>query len=120
MVGSKIYVTIQLINMGYDSKARQRQYNKDWHNGPAGRKSYLKRFYKLTPEQYDEMLAKQAGGCAICGKHEVKFKYLCVDHKHDETKRVRGLLCHRCNKAIGAFEDNTDLLRRAIQYLETQ
>lgn len=86
----------------------------------------LANFYGITPEQYLAMLDEQGGVCAICGHDEpnehgrtgTKFR-LSVDHCH-ETGRVRGLLCQKCNRAIGLLNDNTDLLRKAIGYLERE
>lgn len=69
------------------------------------------------------MLAHQAGVCAICGEseklqHRSGTRYsLAVDHDH-RTGKVRGLLCHRCNVAIGLFQENSLLLRKASLYLE--
>jgi hypothetical protein len=40
-----------------------------------------------------------------------------VDHNHSSGK-VRGLLCNRCNRAIGMFEDSPELLLSAISYLQ--
>lgn len=79
------------------------------------RKWYLKTTYGLTPEQYDEMYSKNEGKCYIC--LEKKDYYLHVDHDH-KTGKVRGLLCHGCNNALGLFKDNKDSLLRAIEYLE--
>jgi hypothetical protein len=75
---------------------------------------YLKR-YGLTLADYERMFAEQGGRCAICAT-EVSGARLCVDHDHG-TGKVRGLLCHACNKAIGGFRDSTELLKRAIAYL---
>lgn len=84
----------------------------------------LRTTYGITPEQYQEMLAAQNGVCSICkqveptehGRTGTQFR-LAVDHCHD-TGRVRGLLCQRCNRAIGLLGDSVDLLREAINYLE--
>lgn len=85
-------------------------------------RAYLKRNYKLTLEEWKELKEKQNSLCAIC--LQVGFKIdpasknlLVVDHYH-ETGRVRGLLCHNCNRALGLLADDTDRLKRAIAYLD--
>lgn len=82
------------------------------------------RRYGLTPEEYDKLLAEQGGVCAICGLPEYvidrrkgKPRCLSVDHDH-VTLKVRGLLCGRCNRTIGHFEDNPAVLARAAAYLQ--
>src|ERR1039457_4157337 len=55
--------------------------------------------YGITVAQYDAMLVRQGGSCAICRKPPTGRR-LAVDHAHDETKRVRGLLCFPCNKFL--------------------
>ena len=56
--------------------------------------------------------------CAICGKHEkdCSKQKLYVDHDHD-TKQVRGLLCSRCNSAIGLFDESVEKLSNAVRFL---
>ena len=70
------------------------------------------------------MLVEQNGVCAICRQpesrtwHGVKKQTdLAVDHCH-ETKRVRGLLCHKCNSILGYVKDSPVVLRTAADYLE--
>lgn len=80
------------------------------------------RQYGITLEQYREMLAAQDGKCAICGAtpppNGVKSAArLHVDHDH-VTKRVRALLCSRCNQGIGYFKDDPDLFHAAARYIE--
>jgi len=70
--------------------------------------------YKISPEQYDELLTKQGGACAICG--EVKNKYV-VDHYH-KTGKVRGILCSACNVGIGNLKDSASLLEKASKYIK--
>ncbi len=80
------------------------------------RKYSLKR-YGLTPEAYFELLATQDWKCAICSKEETSTKrLLAVDHDH-ATGEIRGILCHRCNTALGLFRDDVGLLRAAERYL---
>lgn len=83
----------------------------------ASMKSRLKHKYKISYDNYLELKRLQNNSCAICGKHESELeKSLCTDHSHF-TGEVRGLLCDRCNKTIGQFEDNVELLQKAIDYL---
>lgn len=81
------------------------------------RTSKLMLQFGITPAEYDEMLVKQGGVCAICGKVNVGGKRLAVDHDH-VTGNVRALLCGRCNTAIGALSDSADLIRKAAEYVE--
>lgn len=72
----------------------------------------LERVYGLTTEGYDKLLEDSGGQCAICGK----AAELVVDHDHVSGK-VRGLLCRKCNVAIGSLGDSPETLRRAFAYL---
>jgi hypothetical protein len=84
-------------------------------------KSFIKRRYGITYEDYQELLLKQNYCCAICKETHSNNKRtsgkLFVDHCHT-TNRVRGLLCSRCNHALGQFDDSPDKLKNAILYLE--
>lgn len=84
----------------------------------------LMRTYGLTVAEYDEMKAAQGDQCAICGLTETSIHHrsgepraLAVDHDH-EMGAVRGLLCNRCNQAIGLFGDDDVLLIAASIYLQ--
>ena len=82
----------------------------------AQRSALLKVRYGITFADYDAMLMKQDGRCAICRKPP-KGRYLHVDHDH-ETGAVRGLLCARCNTALGHINDDKNRLLGLIEYLE--
>jgi hypothetical protein len=75
--------------------------------------------YGLTEQMYADMLAAQGDACAVCrsdrwpGQHNVPH----VDHDHD-TGKVRGLLCGKCNLAIGQMDDDAQRLRAAADYLD--
>jgi Recombination endonuclease VII len=72
--------------------------------------------YGISTTQFDEMKKRQGGKCAICKKIPVG-KPLHVDHDH-VTSDVRELLCFKCNAMLGQCNDNTDILRSAIRYLD--
>ena len=83
------------------------------------RNSKYKRQYGITVDDYRVMLAEQGARCAICQTDSpgARVKHFQVDHCH-KTGAVRGLLCHKCNRALGLMNDDTDSLRRAAAYLE--
>jgi hypothetical protein len=104
--------------------------NKAWRNSHTEHlKKYrnnqdIKFLYNITREEYNNILNKQNGVCAICGNQEIiihgvtkQIMKLSVDHNH-KTGKVRGLLCGHCNKALGGFKDNQEILNRAILYLK--
>ena len=83
----------------------------------------LKTSYGIDLEEYNEILSKQNNVCAICKKPETndtwkkgKSNYLSVDHDHN-TYKIRGILCSKCNSAIGLFIDSPELLLEAAKYL---
>jgi hypothetical protein len=84
----------------------------------------LKRYYGMSLETYNTMLAGQGGVCAICKGVETYIpkgrgtpKPLSVDHNH-ATGAIRGLLCSHCNYVIGYARENIETLRETIKYLE--
>lgn len=83
------------------------------------RRNYsLIKSYGITTEDYEQMLYDQGGGCAICGSTigNGRHKNLFVDHDHG-TGIVRGLLCGRCNSAIGLLSEDLSLLVKIRKYL---
>ena len=77
----------------------------------------LQRIFGLKAGQYVEMLAEQDFKCAICGMSEQENnKRLAVDHCHT-TGKIRKLLCHKCNCALGMVNDDKNKLYSMISYL---
>lgn len=83
------------------------------------RESYLRSHFGISHADYEQMLAKQGGVCAICGTDDPgrNSPYFHVDHCH-ATNVVRGLLCNGCNLGLGHFKDDKDRLSSAIAYLK--
>ena len=74
--------------------------------------------YGLSLEDFDNMLKEQDYKCAICRieeKYSAKQRFH-VDHDHD-TGKVRALLCNRCNKGLGMFQDSSEFCDKAADYL---
>lgn len=75
----------------------------------------LKINYGITGVQYDTMLEQRGPLCPICKKPNDKPH---IDHCH-KTGRVRGLLCNRCNTALGMLLDSPAACLRAAVYLQS-
>ena len=74
----------------------------------------LREEYGSPPDGYD---------CPLCGRTELEVGSkggragaFVIDHCH-KTDKFRGWLCHNCNRAIGLFNDDVEMLKRAIDYL---
>ncbi len=75
------------------------------------------RKYGITLADFDALLASQGGACAICkGQPNGPGGRFHVDHCH-ESNKVRGLLCGRCNTAIGLLGDDPERIEKAAVYL---
>lgn len=76
--------------------------------------------YGLQPGEHDALVRLQGGVCAACGRTPeeagMRRRPLHVDHDH-ATGRVRGLLCHNCNLALGQVADSVDRLMGLVAYL---
>ena len=116
----------------YCSKSCSKTFNQT-RNNERGRALYtyeqnrakiLKRNFGMSPEEYDILHTSQKGKCKICSDIETtvarkmgRLRQLAVDHSH-RSGAIRGLLCSRCNKALGLFNDSSELLQKAIEYLK--
>lgn len=74
--------------------------------------------YNLTAEDYQIMLDSQDGKCKICSNNLDNFRHTHIDHCHNDSGKIRGILCHKCNVGLGHFNDNINLLESAISYLK--
>jgi Recombination endonuclease VII len=90
-----------------DRRRVRRALEPDYRDGERARR------YGLTLAQYRALQARQGNACAICRR---VTRVLCIDHCH-VTGRVRGLLCPKCNSALGFCGDDPRLLRAALAYL---
>lgn len=85
----------------------------------SARNHWLQKNYGLAPGEYELMLARQGGKCAICGSpsRDSRGFEMHVDHDRS-TKRVRGILCGSCNMGLGSFRDLPERLLAAVAYLK--
>ena len=108
----------------FKPNAPSEHYCSDVCKDRALKDAYYFRTYGISITNYEEMVLNQDGKCLICDTDGIlraasqKSTPLVVDHCHT-TGAVRGLLCHTCNSALGQFNDSTEILSKAIRYLET-
>lgn len=97
---------------------RYREKNKEEklkHRRDAYHRKYRYSMYGLTSEDFIHIKEQQNNCCAICGKSGEE-KPLVFDYDHT-TNKFRALLCDDCNRGLGSFKDNRDVMNKAIEYL---
>lgn len=109
-------------------KARIRKYQTTPDGLRGNRHSKLHASYGLSIEEYERLLNEQNGLCKLCRMINDHGRALSVDHLHvpgfdtlsmvDKRKLVRGLLCERCNRALGLLRDDPTLMRICAEYVE--
>ncbi len=83
------------------------------------RRTWFRTRYGITPDDFLEMYSAQQGRCAICLTDFPSVWLTPIDHCH-RTGRVCGLLCYRCNSAIGKLQESSAVLLRAAEYVRTR
>lgn len=86
------------------------------------RKNRIYKEHDITCEEYETLLKKQNGRCAICRRKDKRALSVDHDHSHcpgEQSCRLcnRGLLCNRCNKKLAVVEDE-DFISKALVYLK--
>lgn len=97
----------------YENRAK---YRKTPGGKLADRKSTLKRKHNMTLAEFDDLLMGQGGVCAICKGKDWTKHGPAVDHDHRSGK-IRGILCYRCNLAVGLMKDNPETIMSAFLYV---
>ena len=101
-----------------------RRYNTTLRDDPSKyrRELRLRKEYGITQVQWDKMYEVQEGKCSICLGRLHKFRGIgghraaAVDHDHGPSKRVRGLVCHVCNRSrVG--KNTVETAKRLLAYL---
>jgi hypothetical protein len=110
----KTFPTMFLAEKYLEAMARE-IHGKDFKKYKIARGKRI-RSYGIQVDEFNEMMLDQDGKCYICSGDNGLIA-LCIDHDH-KTGKVRGLLCNRCNRGLGLFQDEPALLIRAVDYLE--
>ena len=109
-------------------KKRHKQRKREWQVKKAtegrlqeiSRRTFewkLKTKYGMTLDAYTKRLASQHYECQLCGCALIPRKNIAIDHDHT-TGVIRGILCRKCNRALGLLGDTTEDLYRAYRYLQ--
>jgi len=115
-----------MANWSPDRRAKYNAYMRDYNRKypEKGKHSKLMREFGISLDEYYARLKEQDNKCKICLQHESAIDgktgnvfSLAVDHCHT-TKKVRGLLCMKCNRALGLLQDDVTVLQSAINYLK--
>ena len=80
------------------------------------RNTVLTRLFRISLDEYNTMVLNQRDKCAICQKDFLDYSRRNVDHDHT-TNKVRGLLCRKCNFALGHFKNSIPNMWAAVNYL---
>lgn len=95
-----------------------------FHCKPCEKNIQLLDRYGISRLEFEGMLRRQGGRCAICKSTHPGVKGWCVDHKHECcgknsacSKCVRGVLCNHCNIGIGLLKDSVENMIGAAIYL---
>jgi hypothetical protein len=84
-----------------------KDYQNDWQ---------LKKNYGISLEQKNKMILDQDKKCACCGDFlGIDSKNMHIDHNHI-TKKVRSILCGKCNWALGMMDENVDKILKLAEY----
>lgn len=101
------------------NKARESELKAEYREANRDRINIQQRCvrYGIEYEDYMRMLEEQNAVCAICLRPPCVQRNLSIDHCHT-TGKVRGLLCHKCNMALGKLDDDPETILRAHAYLK--
>jgi hypothetical protein len=107
-------------------KANMKIWQDAWveRNPEYRKRHWLNRDYKMTLEQYNEIIATQENKCPICFEEmkqpHVDHDHACCPEQHKTCGNcVRGIICHNCNLMLGKARDSEEILSRSIEYLRT-
>lgn len=97
---------------------KAKRYSTKWkqNNPEVARDASAKDRHGVPYGTYAAKLAAQGGVCAICGCEPPPNRRFHFDHDH-ETGEYRDLLCDLCNRGLGYFKDQPELLAKALEYL---
>jgi len=73
--------------------------------------------YGMNEKTWNAVFESQGRCCAVCRRSNTKTWTWHTDHSH-KTGRFRGILCDGCNRALGAVQDDINVLLALVDYLK--
>lgn len=121
LVGEKVYVSKKMCPKGHNMRrvstnnciVCEHENNRKRKDSIRWRR--YKKLYNLSADDFDLMMKEQKGLCGIC-ESSLSNIHTHVDHCHNRGI-VRGLLCSRCNQAIGLMDEDASRFDKAKKYL---
>lgn len=99
------------------NEERDKKNKRNWNKRNMDKRvNYRLKKYGISLEDYNLIFKKQNGVCNICFKANKNNHRLNVDHCH-KTGKVRGLLCGKCNTALGLLKDKPEIIMAAFNYI---
>ena len=94
-------------------KEYRKKYSNKWRkdNPDKVKHNYIKLRYGITLEEYTSCM-NTSDVCEHCGSSTE----LCYDHDHT-TMKFRGVLCNKCNRALGLLGDTKEDIIKMLKYL---
>lgn len=78
---------------------------------------HLKKKYGITLKDFHSIMKVQGDVCAICRRSLDGGKASHIDHNHI-TNEIRGILCSKCNTAIGLLDEDENIIWNLLEYLK--
>jgi hypothetical protein len=104
---------------GYEKSDAGKQVKRRYESSEKHKTAHMDRErlyrYGMPRGEFNKLAEFQGGKCAVCQELPT-YMGLCVDHCH-ETGKIRGLVCHNCNRGMGLLKDNPKILIEAAAYL---
>jgi hypothetical protein len=101
----------------HKAKFRERNKISNFRNRENNHAWRRKNLYGLSQEAYYTLLGEQGGACAVCGSDDWLTRVPHIDHDHI-TGKVRGVVCRKCNLALGHLGDDLNTAKSMVRYLE--